>query len=107
MSTRNEGHVTYKSAIHDELGAEARHRHLSVAGALDQLATTTSSQRSRLVDAPDRSRPSAPLPRGHPTHKPNGGNLTGRVNGWKHIVNALTIHYGDRLLPLTITPGYA
>ena len=30
------------------------------------------------------------------TRKVNRENLTGRVNGWKHIFNALTIHYGDR-----------
>jgi len=24
-------------------------------------------------------------------------NLIGRTNGWKHILNALTIHYGDRI----------
>lgn len=27
----------------------------------------------------------------------NRENLTGRINGWKHILNTLTIHYGDRL----------
>jgi len=30
------------------------------------------------------------------TRKVNRENLTGRVDGWKHILNALTIHYGDR-----------
>jgi putative transposase len=24
-------------------------------------------------------------------------NLTGKTNGWKHILNALTVHYGDRI----------
>jgi putative transposase len=30
-------------------------------------------------------------------HRPGRANLTGRINGWKHILNALTIHYGDRV----------
>jgi putative transposase len=29
--------------------------------------------------------------------RPNRANPTGRVAGWKHILNALTIHYGDRV----------
>ena len=29
--------------------------------------------------------------------RPNRENLTGKINGWKHILNALTIHYGDRI----------
>jgi putative transposase len=29
--------------------------------------------------------------------RPNRENLTGRINGWKHILNTLTIHYGDRI----------
>ena len=29
--------------------------------------------------------------------RPNHENLTGKTNGWKHILNALTIHYGDRI----------
>ena len=29
--------------------------------------------------------------------RPNRANLTGRINGWKTILNALTIHYGDRI----------
>ena len=29
--------------------------------------------------------------------KPNRENMSGRINGWKHILNALTIHYGDRI----------
>jgi putative transposase len=27
----------------------------------------------------------------------NRSNPTGRVHGWKQILNALTIHYGDRI----------
>ena len=27
----------------------------------------------------------------------NRSNPTGRINGWKSILNTLTIHYGDRL----------
>ena len=27
----------------------------------------------------------------------NRSNPTGRINGWKHILNILTIHYGDRI----------
>ncbi len=30
-------------------------------------------------------------------HKPGRDNLTGRINGWKTILNTLTIHYGDHL----------
>ena len=30
-------------------------------------------------------------------HRPNRSNPTGKVNGWKSILNALTIHYGDRI----------
>ena len=29
--------------------------------------------------------------------RPNRTNLTGKTNGWKHILNALTVHYGDRI----------
>ena len=29
--------------------------------------------------------------------RPNRSNLVGKTNGWKHILNALTIHYGDRI----------
>jgi putative transposase len=29
--------------------------------------------------------------------RPNRENMTGKINGWKHILNALTIHYGDRI----------
>lgn len=29
--------------------------------------------------------------------RPNRENLTGNTNGWKHILNALTVHYGDRI----------
>jgi hypothetical protein len=27
----------------------------------------------------------------------NRSDLVGKINGWKPILNALTIHYGDRL----------
>jgi putative transposase len=27
----------------------------------------------------------------------NRSNPTGRVHGWKQVLNALTIHYGDRI----------
>jgi putative transposase len=27
----------------------------------------------------------------------NRSNLTGQINGWKHILNTLTMHYGDRI----------
>jgi putative transposase len=29
--------------------------------------------------------------------RPNRENLTGKTNGWKHILNTLTVHYGDRI----------
>ena len=29
--------------------------------------------------------------------RPNRENMTGKINGWKHILNALTVHYGDRI----------
>jgi putative transposase len=29
--------------------------------------------------------------------RPNRSNPTGKINGWKKILNALTIHYGDRI----------
>jgi transposase-like protein len=29
--------------------------------------------------------------------RPNRENLTGKINGWKNILNALTVHYGDRI----------
>jgi transposase-like protein len=29
--------------------------------------------------------------------RPNRSNPTGRINSWKKILNALTIHYGDRI----------
>ena len=29
--------------------------------------------------------------------RPNRENLSGKINGWKHILNALTVHYGDRI----------
>jgi hypothetical protein len=30
-------------------------------------------------------------------HDPGRTNPVGKVNGWKSILNSLTIHYGDRL----------
>ena len=30
----------------------------------------------------------------------NRENLTGQIGGWKHILNTLTIHYGERLHPV-------
>jgi transposase-like protein len=30
-------------------------------------------------------------------YRPGRPNLKGKINGWKHILNALTIHYGDRV----------
>ena len=29
--------------------------------------------------------------------RPNRSNPTGRINSWKKILNALTIHYGERI----------
>ena len=29
--------------------------------------------------------------------RPNRENLVGRIAGWKHILNTLTVHYGDRI----------
>ena len=37
------------------------------------------------------------LPRRHRTKRPNRANPTGQINGWKTILNTLTIHYGDRI----------
>jgi len=31
------------------------------------------------------------------TRRPNCENMTGRINGWKNILNTLTVHYGDRI----------
>ncbi len=31
------------------------------------------------------------------TRRKNRANLSGQINGWKPILNALTIHYGDRI----------
>jgi len=31
----------------------------------------------------------------------NRANPTGRINGWKHILNTLTIHYNDRITAVT------
>jgi hypothetical protein len=30
-------------------------------------------------------------------HKPNRANLSGKIAGWKNILNALTVHYGERI----------
>jgi hypothetical protein len=27
----------------------------------------------------------------------NRSNLSGKVNAWKHILNALSVHFGDRI----------
>ena len=27
----------------------------------------------------------------------NRSNMTGKTNGWKNILNTLTVHYGDRI----------
>jgi putative transposase len=35
------------------------------------------------------------------TRRHNRENLTGRINSWKHILNTLTIHYGDRIQAAT------
>ena len=31
------------------------------------------------------------------SRKKNRENMTGRINGWKAILNTLTVHYGDRI----------
>ena len=31
------------------------------------------------------------------TRRKNRTNLTGKTNGWKAILNTLTVHYGDRI----------
>ena len=31
------------------------------------------------------------------TRRPNRENMTGGISNWKGVLNALTIHYGDRL----------
>jgi putative transposase len=31
------------------------------------------------------------------TRKKNRENMTGRISGWKAILNTLTVHYGDRI----------
>ncbi len=42
--------------------------------------------------------------------RPNRENLIGQIRGWKHILNTLTIHYGDRIAAynqlMTITTTY-
>jgi hypothetical protein len=32
----------------------------------------------------------------------NRSDLTGKVNGWKTILNTLTVHYGDRIAASSI-----
>ena len=36
------------------------------------------------------------------TRRKNRENMTGRTNGWKAILNALTVHYGDRIAASSI-----
>jgi len=33
----------------------------------------------------------------------NRQDLTGKISGWKQILNTLTVHYGDRIATNTIT----
>jgi transposase-like protein len=35
------------------------------------------------------------------TRRPNRSDLVGRMNGWKGILNALSIHYGERISAIT------
>ena len=37
----------------------------------------------------------------------NRKNITGRINGWKHILNTLTVHYGDRITAPTTDDHHA
>jgi putative transposase len=30
------------------------------------------------------------------TKRENRENMSGKINGWKRILNVLTVHYGDR-----------
>ena len=32
----------------------------------------------------------------------NRSDLSGKINGWKNILNTLTVHYGDRIAANTI-----
>ena len=32
----------------------------------------------------------------------NRQDMTGKINGWKNILNTLTVHYGDRIAANTI-----
>lgn len=32
----------------------------------------------------------------------NRSDMTGKINGWKTILNTLTVHYGDRIAANTI-----
>ena len=44
------------------------------------------------------------------TKRTNRENLTGKTNGWKTVLNTLTVHYGDRIADhiqmKTITAAY-
>jgi len=31
------------------------------------------------------------------TRRANRENMSGKISGWKHILNTLSIHYGDRI----------
>ena len=31
------------------------------------------------------------------TRRPGRSNLAGKINGWKKILNTLTVHYGERI----------
>jgi hypothetical protein len=46
-------------------------------------------------------RPQSALPRRDPKTQ-NRSDLTGKMNGWKSILNTLTVHYGDRIAANTI-----
>jgi transposase-like protein len=32
----------------------------------------------------------------------NRSDMTGKINGWKNILNTLTVHYGDRIAASSI-----
>ena len=44
----------------------------------------------------EQSATESPLPCRH-QRRPNRGDLTGQIRGWKHILNTLIMHYGDRI----------
>lgn len=35
------------------------------------------------------------------TKRVNRENMSGRISGWKHILNTLSVHYGDRITAAT------